>query len=254
LFDDAGFHDGQFLAFKCLEDFRLECYESIQVLRELCAPNLKILYLSSCENLVKVHESIGLLDKLEDWHLRDCGKLQTLSRRLLSKSLQSFDLSGCTSLENFPDIDSEMKCLHCLYMGGSGTCLERSVLDSIYKFQNVNVLNLSTNLPRPSCNSFDGCVRYSFLQLTKLNLFGENVSELDFLEFNYFPALTRLHLRNTSTITIHESFIKFTTLGELDIFDCKHFEEIRGLPQSLIHLKARNCPSWNPASSNKILS
>ncbi|KAK7828553.1 putative disease resistance protein rpp1 [Quercus suber] len=226
------------LKFKCLVDFHLQHCESIQELPELCAPNLEILYLSDCTNLVKVHESIGLLDKLEDLHLGDCGKLQTLPRRLPLKSLQSFDLSGCTSLENFPDIDSVTKCLRCLYMRGSGTSLERNFLDSIYKFQNVNVLSLSTNLPRPSCNSFDGCLGYLFLQLTELNLFGENVTELDFLD----------------TITIPESFIKFTTLIELDIFDCKHFEEIQGLPQSLIHFKARNCPPWNPKSSSKILS
>ncbi|XP_065619771.1 disease resistance-like protein DSC1 [Quercus suber] len=182
------------LKFKCLVDFHLQHCESIQELPELCAPNLEILYLSDCTNLVKVHESIGLLDKLEDLHLGDCGKLQTLPRRLPLKSLQSFDLSGCTSLENFPDIDSVTKCLRCLYMRGSGTSLERNFLDSIYKFQNVNVLSLSTNLPRPSCNSFDGCLGYLFLQLTELNLFGENVTELDFLEFDYFPALTRLHL------------------------------------------------------------
>nr|POF27454.1 hypothetical protein CFP56_08791 [Quercus suber] len=84
------------------------------------------------------------------------------------------------------------------------------------------------------------------------NLKGINLR--DFLEFDYFPALTRLHLQKTSTITIPESFIKFTTLSKLDIFDCKHFEEIQGLPQSLIRLEARKCPSWNPKSSNKILS
>ena len=251
------------LKFKCLEHFDLECCESIQELPELCAPNLKILNLSSCENLVKVHESIGLLDKLKFWYLQNCGKLQTLPRRLLLKSLQHYDLRHCTSLENFPDIDTEMKCLVSLNIGGSGTrelpssrctSLERNFLDSIYKFQNINFLGISTNLPRPSCNSFDGCVGYSFPQLTTLNLFGENVTELDFLEFDCFPALTRLDLQNTSTITIPESFIKFTTLSNLLIFDCKHFEEIQGLPQSLIHLEAINCPSWNRKSSNKIMS
>ena len=139
-------------------------------------------------------------------------------------------------------------------MRRSDTSLERNFLDSIYKFQNVNVLSFSTNLPRPSCNSFDGCVGYSFLHLTELILFNENVTELDFLEFDYFPALTKLHLQNTSAITIPESFIKFTTLSELNIFNCKHFEEIQRLPQSLIRLKVRKWLSWNPKSSNKILS
>ena len=53
---------------------------------------------------------------------------------------------------------------------------------------------------------------------------------------------------------LFRSFIKFTTLSELDIFNCKHFEEIQRLPQSLIHLKVRKWLSWNPKSSNKILS
>ena len=251
------------LKFNCLVHFYLQFCASIQELPELCAPNLRTLDLSYCENLVNVHESVGLLDKLENWYLGDCRKLRTLPRRLTMKSLQIFNLSGCTSLENFPDIDSEMKCLECLYISGCGTreslssrCtnLERNFLDSINKFQNVLVLGISTNLPRPSCNSSDGCVGYSFLQLTELNLYSENVTELDFLEFDYFPALTRLYLRNTNTITIPESFSKFTTLSELFIFNCKHFEEIQGLPQNLIRLKARNCPSWNPKSSNKILS
>ncbi|XP_050263108.1 TMV resistance protein N-like [Quercus robur] len=251
------------LKFKSLEDFCLNYCESIEELPELCAPNLKILNLRSCKNLVKVHESIGYLDKLEGWYLRDCGKLQTLPRRLPLKSLQNFDLSHCTSLEYFPDIDSVMKCLSVLDIEGSGTreslssrctSLERNFLDSIYKFQNIIVLGISTNLPRPSCNSFDGCVGYSFPQLAELTLCGENVTELDFLEFDYFPALTTLYLRNTNTITIPKGFIKFTTLSTLDIFDCKRFEEIQGFPQSLEHLVASNCPSWNRKSSNKILS
>nr|POE78844.1 hypothetical protein CFP56_71822 [Quercus suber] len=110
------------------------------------------------------------------------------------------------------------------------------------------------NLQAPVIKKNDLNDFHSPVGLKYLTLFGENVSELDVLEFDYFPALRYLTLKNTSTVTIPESFIKFTTLTDLDIFDCKHFEEIQGLPQSLNYLEARNCSSWNPQSSNKILS
>ena len=134
------------------------------------------------------------------------------------------------------------------------TSLESKLPDSIYKFQKPKCLCLCTNIPRPTYNSFDGSVGYGFLQLEELNLFGKNVVELDVLEFDYFPSLRYLTLENTNTVTVPESFIKFTTLRKLYILNCKQFEEIQGLPQSLNLLMAINCPSWNPQSSNEILS
>ncbi|XP_050260080.1 TMV resistance protein N-like [Quercus robur] len=237
------------LEFKSLELFFLQYCESIQELPELCAPNLKTLYLSNCKSLVKVHESIGLLDKLETWDLQNCGKLQTLPRRLALKSLKYFDLRGSTSLENFPDIDPEMKCLEYLFLCET-RIREFPSSNSIYQFQKLWNLCLSINIPRPARNSFDG---YGFLQLIGLTLSGENVTELDDLEVDYFPTLRVLNLENTNIVTIPESFVKFTRLTDLYISDCKQFEEIQGFPQSLCHLTVRNCPSWNLQSSNKIL-
>ncbi|XP_050263117.1 disease resistance protein RUN1-like [Quercus robur] len=238
------------LEFKSLIYFFLQYCDSIQELPELCAPNLKKLYLSNCKSLVKVHESIGLLDKLESWDLRNCGKFQTLPRRLALKSLKYFNLRGSTSLENFPDIDPEMKCLEYLQLGGT-RIKEFPSSNSIYQFQKLWSLDLSTNIPRPTYNSFDG---YGFLWLFGLTLSGENVTKLDDLVVDYFPTLCILNLENTNIVTIPESLIKFTTLSDLNIVDCKHFEEIQGLPQSLHRLRVRNCPSWNLQSSKKILS
>ncbi|KAK9987696.1 hypothetical protein SO802_027935 [Lithocarpus litseifolius] len=209
------------LELKSLIYFDLVACRSIQELPKLCAPNLKRLDLFGCNSLVKVHESIGLLDKLKFWDFRYCGKLQTLPRRLALKSLESF--LGSTSLEIFPSPSS------------------------IYQFQKLKYLRLSINIP--TYNSFDG---YGLLQLGLLTLSGENVTKLDDLVVDYFPSLMKLELENTNIVTIPESFIKFTRLMELDISDCKHFEEIQGFPQSLWHLTVRNCPSWNLQSSNKI--
>ena len=92
------------LEFKSLILFYLEHCESIQIFPELRAPNLKEFDLSFCENLVEIHESIGLLDKLETLKLSYCEKLQALPRRLEFKSLILFYLELCESIQELPDL------------------------------------------------------------------------------------------------------------------------------------------------------
>ena len=76
--------------------------------------------LCDCKNLVKVHESVGILDKLQIWELYQCKKLETLPDILRLKSLEKFDLTKCVRLEKFPNIDPEMKCLRSLNLSWSG--------------------------------------------------------------------------------------------------------------------------------------
>ena len=88
----------QGIQLKYLKYINLNNYESITELPEFCTPNLKILYLSHCKNLVKIHESVGFLDKLERWDLKGCGKLQILPNYLRLISLEYIDLSYCESI------------------------------------------------------------------------------------------------------------------------------------------------------------
>ena len=82
----------------------LEGCISIRKLPDLCAPNLELLDVSFCENLIEVHEAIGSLGKLKSWSLWGCKKLQILPSSFRLKSLESINLDGCVSLEKLPDL------------------------------------------------------------------------------------------------------------------------------------------------------
>lgn len=120
--------------------------------------------LRECRNLVEVHDSLGHLDKLERWDLRDCIELQILPSTLMMKSLKFFLLFGCKRIEKFLDSPQEMEGLkslnlfgttitelpssfgnltglHQLFLG-SDFCLGH-LPSSIYKFQNLRKLYLS---------------------------------------------------------------------------------------------------------------
>ena len=62
------------------------------------APNIKRLELERCENLVEIHQSVGLLEALEWWSLRGCVNLKIIPRIFKLKSLQWFCLRSCESL------------------------------------------------------------------------------------------------------------------------------------------------------------
>ena len=260
---------------KSLKKFHLTGCKSIRKLPELWAPNLKTLNLSSCENLVEIHESVGLLNRLVTWDLTKCEKLQTLPRRIKLKYLKEFDLTNCSRLEEFPEIHPEMQCLEILVLNNCGirelpssivhltglltldlqNCQNLGELpNSIYKLQQLDRLGLCTSIQRLTCNSFDRSFEYGFVKLKELILCGENVTELDFMEPKYFPVLNCLLLENTSIVTIPESFSRFTSLKEISIVNCEKFREIQGLPEILNCLVVVNCQSLDPQSSSKILN
>ena len=114
------FHLVQELWFEILKSIHFSECHSITNLPNFCAPNLEEVDLSYCKNLVEVHESFGFLDKLQEWHLKHCKKLQILPSKLMLKSLKYFNLEGCSSLEKFPNIHPIMKCLEVLELSRSG--------------------------------------------------------------------------------------------------------------------------------------
>ena len=251
--------------------------EFITELPELCAPSLEEMDLSYCQNLVKVHESVGFLDKLQIWKLQCCGKLQILPNNLRLKSLEEFLLIDCLRLEKFPNIDPEMKCLRDLNLRGTGirelpssikylTALRfldlmdcenlRYLPDDIYKLQLLFGLFISTAKLRQTCDYLDGLSSYGFLMLYSVSFrSNKNIIELDFLmKPEYFPVLKDLDLCATNIVSIPESLCRFTTLVSLDIGHCKQLQEIPRLPQSIQLVSVANSCSLNPQSSSRLLN
>nr|XP_023892332.1 TMV resistance protein N-like [Quercus suber] len=260
-----------------LETLDLSSCGELVTVHELCAPNLVELILECCYKLVTVHESVGSLDRLQFWHLRNCVSLQNLPNNLRLKSLESFDLYGCSKIEKFPNIlHQEMKRLKRLFLSRSGIrevpssigyltqltglwlggCHNlRDLPDSIYKLQMLEDFSFGGAKLRPPCNSFDGLSEYGFLRLWELGFSGYCGIELEFLmKPNYFPVLSRLGLSGTDIVSIPESLNRFTTLETLHIDNCQQLRQIFGLPPFIKILLASHCRSLDAQSSSRLLN
>ncbi|XP_075675213.1 disease resistance protein RUN1-like [Castanea sativa] len=126
----------QFLPFENLKEINLTDCESIQKLPELRAPNLEILDLSDCTNLVEIHEPVGFLDKLKYLNLSGCQKLKALPKRLKFKCLKYFNLrhySRATKIEKLLNIelnDIRMVAIHSL-AGIGKTTITKAIYNKI---------------------------------------------------------------------------------------------------------------------------
>ena len=78
-----------------------------QYIRELpdlssATPNIKNLDLRDFKKLVKIHDSIKYLDKLECWDLWGCNELQILPSCITMKSLKYLHLLDCKRVKEVP--------------------------------------------------------------------------------------------------------------------------------------------------------
>ncbi|KAL2966879.1 hypothetical protein AAZX31_16G143400 [Glycine max] len=81
----------------------------IREIPDVCgAPNLQELSFEYCENLIKIHGSVGFLDKLKILDADGCSKLTSFPPMKLT-SLEELKLSFCANLECFPEILGKME-------------------------------------------------------------------------------------------------------------------------------------------------
>ncbi|XP_048422838.1 disease resistance protein RPV1-like [Pyrus x bretschneideri] len=85
----------------------------------LC-PNLEELILVDCTSLIDVHESIGNLERLVSFNVKDCKNLRMLPKNMcLLESLETLILSGCSNLDELTvEIVKKMGSLKVLEADG----------------------------------------------------------------------------------------------------------------------------------------
>lgn len=104
---------------RCLKSIKLwKCHGLTRIPDFSGSTSLRDLNLSVCNDLVEVHASVGILDKLVNLKLYDCGKLQMFQERINLKSLETLTINHCP-LKFFPKIEGEMKSLKYLNLDGT---------------------------------------------------------------------------------------------------------------------------------------
>ena len=189
----------------------------------MIAPNIKRLILDRCENLVEIHQSVGLLEALEHWSLYGCESLKIIPRILKLKSLQWF------CLWKFSDIWQSTERLALPSSIGNLTSLQSLTIGS----KSLNDL--------PSC----------FFTLPNLKI----LFMYDFENFpDCFPKLVGFSVQGSNITTLPDISSRFPQLMILLIDNCCNLQKIPKLPSCVDEVEVTGCKSLDSQSSRRLLS
>ncbi|XLV02756.1 hypothetical protein S245_017093, partial [Arachis hypogaea] len=199
-------------------DLKLVSFSSCEHLKEIpdfsMVPNLESLSLDNCRSLIKVHESVGTLDKLVTLNLLFCSNLKMFPSRFMLKSLHTLLLTGCSKLKKFPEIVGNMEHLEEILL--QGTAIKELP-------QSIEYLSGLKSLFLESCQSLEHLPS----SLQKL----QNLTILDLSGCSKLQKIPKLPL-NTRYIDLSNcrSLTSFPTLSSISNFiaeDFPRFYQIR---------------------------
>ncbi|XP_035546430.1 disease resistance protein RUN1-like [Juglans regia] len=231
--------------------------------------NLEKLILFECKSLVEVHDSVGFLDKLVVLSFDECPSLKNLPRSFKLRSLEVLELLGCTSLENFPEIECEIKHLKWVRiesdaiqeLPSSITYLTGLVLllmswceslvhlpIDIFQLEHLSTVTIR-NCPKfvnfgkevgqngQSMPSIQENEISSSMELFPLLPPKSNLPRT----FNFSSSLRYLRLSSSGIVRLPPFIERVVGLSWLDLEDCKQLEEILHLPPNIEYVNARGC-------------
>ncbi|MED6214172.1 hypothetical protein PIB30_100300 [Stylosanthes scabra] len=173
-------------------------------------PNLESLSLDNCRSLIKVHESVGVLDKLVNLNLLFCSNLKTIPSRFMLKSLRTLLLTGCSKLRKFPEIVGNMEHVEEILLQGTAIKeLPQSIeylsgLKSLFLESCQNLGHLPSNLQKLQqliTLSLSGCSKLQKLPKLPLNT--------RFIDLSDCRSLTSFPTTSSPSNFIAEDFPRF---------------------------------------------
>ncbi|KAL4597886.1 hypothetical protein ACB092_11G020400 [Castanea dentata] len=216
-------------------------------------PNVKKLDLRYCRKLVKIHYSVGYLDKLESWDLRSCHELQILPSCIAMKSLKILSLYNCYRVRRFPDTPQGMENLK--YLNLTHTAITE-LPSSIGNLIGLEQLAIGSNF----CSCQLPISIYELEHLHMLYLYGnvqfpKGVGNDRQARRNFLKKLTSCftHAEKSKDLNIRESIIKFKRLRRLLIRDSKFLKKIPKLPKGIRSIDVCDCISLNSESLRKLI-
>ncbi|XP_070681922.1 protein SUPPRESSOR OF npr1-1, CONSTITUTIVE 1-like, partial [Malus domestica] len=208
---------------KSLNTLNLSGCSSLEMFPEISEVMEKLSWLNLSGSKIKeLPSSINNLTGLNHLVLVDCKELKSLPSSICMKSLNTLNLSGCLSLEIFPEISEVMEELSWLDLSRS------KIKELPSSINNLTGLNHLVLVDGKELNSLPSSIRMK--SLNTLNLSGCSSLEM-FPEISeVMEKLSWLNLSGSKIKELPSSINNLTGLNHLVLVDCK---ELKSLPSSI---------------------